>query len=111
MSPTSLATVLHIQVRPKCGPLAYRSYNSAWGMWTSTVSMPDAGMVTAGTSSGISSMGDLGELGAKPLKVLGGIFADSSHEDNGGPGGLSTPMMIALELEQGCHKLALPTLP
>ena len=47
-SPTSLAAVSHIQVRPKHGPLAYRSSNSTWGMWTSTV--PDAGMATAGTS-------------------------------------------------------------
>ena len=101
MSPTSLATVLHVQARSKCGPLAYRSSNSTWGTWTSTVSMPDTGMVTAGTSSGICSMGDPSEQWAKPLKVLGREFADSSCEDNGGPGGLSTPVTVALELEWG----------
>ena len=70
-------------------------------MWTSTLSVPDASMATAGTSSSICSMGNPGEQGAEPLKVLGREFADSSHEDNGGPGGLSIPMTVALELEQG----------
>ena len=82
MSPTSLAAVLHVQVRPKCRPLAYRSSSSAWGMWTSTVSMPDTSMVTVGTSGGICSMGDPSKQGAESPEVLGGEFADSSHEDN-----------------------------
>ena len=82
MSPTSLAAVLHVQVKPKCGPLAYRSSSSAWDTWTSTVSVPDASVATAATSGGICSMGDPGERGAGPLEVLGREFADSSREDN-----------------------------
>ena len=82
LPPTSLAAVFHIQVRPKCGPLAHTSSSSAWGTWTSTVSTPDTGMVTVGTSSGIYSMGNLGERGAEPLEVLGGESADSSCKDN-----------------------------
>ena len=62
--------------------LAHRSSSSAWGTWTSTMSTPDAGVVTAGTSGGICSMGNPGMRGAEPLKVLGGESADPSHEDN-----------------------------
>ena len=57
-SSTSLAAVLHVHVRLKRGPLTHRPSSSAWGTWTSTVSMPDAGMVTLGTSGSICSMGN-----------------------------------------------------
>ena len=75
---------------PNAG-LHLRSSNSDWGMWTSTVSALEAGMVTAGTSSSICSMGDPCAQGAGPLTVVGGEFPDSSHEDSGGTSGLSAP--------------------
>ena len=56
-SPTSLAAVFHIQVRPKHGPLAYKSSSSAWSTWTLTVSTPDVSVATVSTSSSICFMG------------------------------------------------------
>ena len=67
----------------------------------------EAGIVTVAVSSSIfhASMGNSCEQGAEPLDMVGGESHDLSHGEDRGTDGLSAPVMVVSEPEQGLSSM------